>query len=222
MSDQVYRLLRESIVAQDLEGGRRVVESDVARQLGVSQAPVREAVRRLAQEGLLTYVPRRGNFVTKVASDDVAAARQVREPLEALAAKLATARLTKRDMDSLTALVADMCTAVGADEMARFRELDIAFHTAVVRLAENALLVHAWEAITPQLQALRVISDPLFEGDWMLMALEHGHLVDALAAGDPEFAASEFADHAGGRVWERLTSGEVRARPSPSVRPPRR
>src|SRR5262249_55336665 len=95
ISDRVYELLRQAIVDGELGPNERVVESEIARRLGVSQAPVREAVKQLAREGLLMHVPRRGNFVVEISSKDAEHARQVREPLERLAAGLAAGQLTE-------------------------------------------------------------------------------------------------------------------------------
>ncbi|MCK2215638.1 GntR family transcriptional regulator [Actinomadura sp. ATCC 31491] len=199
ISDRVYELLRQAIVEGDLAPNDRVVESEIARRLGVSQAPVREAVKQLAREGLLVHVPRRGNFVVEISSEDAEHARQVREPLERLAASMAAARLTDEHLRELDELVARMREAVEVNDVGRFRDVDIAFHTLVVQIAGNPFLTRMWEVLEPNLRALRAIADPLFEGDWRAMADEHGRLVSLLRAGDPGPAADAFADHAAGR-----------------------
>ncbi|MEU6609244.1 GntR family transcriptional regulator [Streptomyces shenzhenensis] len=199
ISDRVYDLLRQAIVDGDLEPNERVVESEIARRLGVSQAPVRDAVKQLAREGLLMHVPRRGHFVVEISSQDAEYARQVREPLERLAAQLATEHITDDQLRELDATVERMHAAVAANDVGRFRDADIEFHTLVSQAAGNPFLARMWEVIEPSLRALRAISDPLFEGDWHAMADEHGRLVNLLRAGDTEQAAEAFADHAAGR-----------------------
>ncbi|MFB7595186.1 GntR family transcriptional regulator [Streptomyces sp. NPDC056160] len=199
ISDQVYDLLRQAVVDGDLAPNERVVESEIARRLGVSQAPVREAVKRLAREGLLMHVPRRGHFVVEISSQDAEYARQVREPLERLAAQLATEHLTDDHLRELDALVDRMHAAVAAHDVSRFRDADIEFHTLVSQIAGNPFLARMWEVIEPSLRTLRAISDPLFQGDWSAMADEHGRLVELLRSGDAGKAAAAFADHAAGR-----------------------
>ncbi|GAA3481901.1 GntR family transcriptional regulator [Streptomyces yanii] len=199
ISDQVYELLRQAVVDGDLAPNERVVESEIARRLGVSQAPVREAVKRLAREGLLMHVPRRGHFVVEISAQDAEYARQVREPLERLAAQLATEHLTDDNLRELDALVERMRDAVAANDVSLFRDADIEFHTVVSQIAGNPFLARMWEVIEPSLRTLRAISDPLFEGDWSAMAEEHGRLVGLLRSGDAELAAAAFADHAAGR-----------------------
>ncbi|WP_405718267.1 FCD domain-containing protein [Streptomyces sp. NBC_00046] len=199
ISDQVYELLRQAVVEGELAPNDRVVESEIARRLGVSQAPVREAVKRLAREGLFTHVPRRGHFVVEISSQDAEYARQVREPLEGLAARLATEHITEEQLAGLDALVERMREAVAANDVSGFRDADIEFHTLVSRYAGNPFLARMWEVIEPSLRTLRAISDPLFEGDWCAMAEEHGRLVGLLRSGEPDKAAEAFADHAAGR-----------------------
>ena len=87
LSDQAYDLMRRSILDGTLSPGARIVESEIARRLGVSQAPVREAVKRLAHEGLVTVLPRRGSYVAQISVDEVDDAREVRAMLEEAAAR---------------------------------------------------------------------------------------------------------------------------------------
>ncbi|GAA4213171.1 GntR family transcriptional regulator [Actinocatenispora rupis] len=199
ISDRVYELLRQAIVDGELAPNERVVESEIARRLGVSQAPVREAVKQLAREGLLMHVPRRGNFVVEISSKDAEHARQVREPLERLAAGLAAGQLTDEHLAELGELVDRMHRAVAVNDLGKFRDADIAFHTLVCRIAGNPFLYRMWEVLEPSLRALHAIADPLFEGDWHAMADEHGRLVSLLRDGDGEKAAEAFAAHAAGR-----------------------
>ncbi|MFD7868792.1 GntR family transcriptional regulator [Streptomyces sp. NPDC057682] len=199
ISDQVYELLRQAVVEGDLAPNDRVVESEIARRLGVSQAPVREAVKRLAREGVFTHVPRRGHFVVEISSQDAEYARQVREPLESLAARLAAERITEDELAQLDTQVERMHRAVAASDVSEFRDADIEFHTLVGQFAGNPFLARMWEVIEPSLRTLRAISDPLFDGDWHAMAEEHGRLVELLRSREPVKAAEAFADHAAGR-----------------------
>ncbi|MCP2324225.1 DNA-binding GntR family transcriptional regulator [Hamadaea flava] len=200
ISDRVYELLRQAIVEGELAPNERVVESEIARRLGVSQAPVREAVKQLAREGLLTHIPRRGNFVVEISSQDAEYARQVREPMERLAAQLATGLITEEHLRELGELVDQMHRAVAINDISRFRDADIAFHTLVSQVSGNHFLVRMWELLEPSLRALHAIADPLFEGDWHAMADEHGRLVTLLRDGDADKAAEAFAAHAAGRA----------------------
>jgi DNA-binding GntR family transcriptional regulator len=201
LSDQVYAVIRHSIVNGDAKPGQRIKEGDLARELGVSQAPVREALKRLAHEGLVTYLPRRGNFVTEISAEAAADAREVRVVIEALAGRrLASSPPNPELIAALRRLVAQMREAAADSDVARFRDLDLAFHREVCAAGGNSFVERIWQMMEPSLRTLRVVSDPLFAGDWSDMAELHGHLVDVLEARDAERAAHLFAAHARGEA----------------------
>ena len=101
LSDRVYDAIRGWILSGELAPGMRVVESEIARVLGTSQTPAREAVRRLAHEGLVTYRPRLGNFVTEISQVEAREAREVRVLLESAAARRATGHVPPGELDLL-------------------------------------------------------------------------------------------------------------------------
>lgn len=199
LSDQVYTLLRRAIIAGDLQPGDRIVESEVARELGVSQAPVREAVKRLVHGGLVTHVPRRGSHVTRISDEEAVQARQVRTSLEELAARCAATSASDAMLKAMALDVDAMRAAARADDPAAFRSYDIDFHRKVCEASGNTFLVRMWSVLEPSLRSLRAISDPFYLGDYTAMAEEHARLLELLRAGDGEEAAAAFALHAGGQ-----------------------
>lgn len=195
LSDQAHALIRGWIVDGRVAPGERLIESEISRQLGVSQAPVREAIKRLAHEGLVTHLPRRGSYVTEVSAEEAAQARQVRAVVEELAARQATQTMTGETLDLLRSDVAEMREAAASQDVAGFREADIKFHRRVCTASGNVFLSRIWQLMEPSLRALHIVSDPLFPGDWGDMAEQHGDLVHALESGDPDEAAKRFAVH---------------------------
>jgi DNA-binding GntR family transcriptional regulator len=198
LSDQVYTRVRGLIVSGDLKAGDRLVEAEIARDLGVSQAPVREAVKRLVHEGLADHVPRRGSFVADVSSQDAEAARAVRVIIEEFAARAVAAHPTDEALAGLAAQVRAMREAAEGADVGRFRDADIGFHRALCEASGNPFLSRIWSLMEPSLRALRVVSDPLFTGDWAEMADHHDALLAVLRSADPNRAAAEFAAHARG------------------------
>lgn len=198
LSDQIYEVVRDAILSGELSPGDRVVESEVARRYEVSQAPVREAVKRLAQEGLLTYLPRRGNFVSSISEDEMAEARVVRAAMESLAASLVGSRIAPSRVTQLREIVARMHTAVSDHSYDEFRRLDVSFHRTVIESTGNSVLLRVWDVLQPTFLATRVISDPFYQGERDVIASEHGYLVDLLEGTDVERAAAEFSRHAAG------------------------
>ncbi|WP_329536971.1 GntR family transcriptional regulator (plasmid) [Streptomyces sp. NBC_01450] len=198
LSDQVYARVRGLIVSGDLKAGDRLVEAEIARDLGVSQAPVREAVKRLVHEGLADYVPRRGSFVADVSSQDADAARAVRVIIEEFAARAVAEHPSAKSLQALGAQVRAMREAAAAGDVGAFRDADIGFHRVLCEASGNPFLSRIWSLMEPSLRALRVVSDPLFTGDWREMADHHGTLLAVLESADPDRAAAEFAAHARG------------------------
>ena len=198
LSDQAYDRIRGSILDGTLTPGARIVESEIARRLGVSQAPVREAVKRLAHEGLVISVPRRGSYVAEISAGDADDARDVRAMLEEAAARQAVGRFGDEARRVLQEHVDGMRKAAATVDLAAFRAHDMAFHRAVVVLSGNAYLPRLWDVMESSLLSQRVVGDPGFTGSWVEMAEAHQALVETLASGNRGRAAAAFHDHASG------------------------
>ena len=98
---RVCDLLRRRIIANDLPFGAKITEDTLAKELGTSRTPIREAFNRLAQEGFVTVSPGRGAFVASFSVDDMVQLLEIREALEGMAARLATSRMTKASLEKL-------------------------------------------------------------------------------------------------------------------------
>ncbi|HEX4443321.1 MAG TPA: GntR family transcriptional regulator [Galbitalea sp.] len=200
LSDRIYDMIRASILDGSRAPGSRVVESEIARSLNVSQAPVREAVKRLVHAGLVTSEPRRGSYVTMISSDEFAIAREVRGAVEAIGAKYVIDSVTPRDLDELRSIVGRMKLALATTDWASFRTLDMQFHSRVLLIGGHAVLSRVWDAIEPLLVSQRAIGDPAYPGSKDVVVQWHADLIDALEAGDPVAAADAFFAHASGAL----------------------
>jgi DNA-binding GntR family transcriptional regulator len=199
LSDQVYRRIRRSILRLEIQPGERLVESEIARRYKISQAPVREAIKRLVHEGLVTYAKRRGSYVAQISDEEAAQARRTRAVIERLAAHETVGRLTADDRELLTSSIERIRTCAKADDLIGVRDADVAFHRQVCIASNNPFLPRMWALLEPSLYTLRAISDPFLAGDMGAMAASHERLLDALLAGDPEHAGMLFAEHASGK-----------------------
>lgn len=198
LSDRVYEAIRGWILSGELAPGMRVVESEIARVLGTSQTPAREAVRRLAHEGLVTYRPRLGNFVTEISQVEAREAREVRVLLESAAARRATGNAPQAELDLLRIEVQRMTDAADHHDIGAFREADLRFHRQVLATSGNSMLLRVWRTLEPALWNLQVVSNAMYAGDWGLMARRHLDLIEVLAGTDPEDSARLFSAHARG------------------------
>ncbi len=194
LSGYVATNIREAIEAGSLKPGDRLVEADIAAQMGISRAPVREAIQLLEQEGFVTSTPRRGTFVVQLERQDIEEIYSLRSALEGLAIKLAMPRITSVEIDELEALVADMCQAADARDMSRLVETDLEFHRRIVVQAGHSRLLQDWLRMSTQLRLFLAIKDQLYENP-RDVAESHGPVLDALRAHDVETAQRKLTDH---------------------------
>lgn len=140
LADQAYSKLRERIIFRDVRAGQSFDEQTLSRQLNIGRTPVREAVQRLAREGLLTIIPRKGIIVSDIGLETVREMFEARLPCEAQIARLAAQRATPDEIDRIHLTLSDADRLI--DER-RFRELLLAdeqFHLSLASAAKNKLL----------------------------------------------------------------------------------
>src|SRR6266545_3453172 len=155
---RVYDHLRSEILAGRLEPNTELAEVALAEQLGVSLGPIREALGRLASEGLVTVRPRRGAVVRSLSKEEFLELYQVREALELMAVRLAVPRLTADDLSALEGLIAAMDKHAKRDEIAEFFEANVAFHARLFEASGNAKLHELYRQLLGQMGRYRMQS----------------------------------------------------------------
>jgi DNA-binding GntR family transcriptional regulator len=212
LHSDVYDALRQALIQGVLKGGQRVNEVGIARQMQISRAPVREAIRQLEQEGLLVNVPRRGAFVVTLSPDDVEEVYTLRAELEALAVRRALPRLTTAHFATLERLAEEMQAAAVAADISRFLEADIQFHRTIVEAAGWTRLRRTWESLHPQTLTLYTVRTLT---DWSLPnhAVRHLPLLAVLRGGDGDSAAAAIREHILGVGAEVMRRAAVEATP---------
>ncbi|ULH15582.1 GntR family transcriptional regulator [Deinococcus sp. KNUC1210] len=138
--EEVYSHLRDAIVGGEFAPGERLGEVELTARLGVSRTPIREAIQRLTQEGLLENLPGRGARIRVVSAAEARDAYVVRETLDGLAAELAATQHTDTDAQALKTALAALEDAPGSDYREQTR-LDLNFHRAIAQAAHNAALL---------------------------------------------------------------------------------
>jgi DNA-binding GntR family transcriptional regulator len=186
--------LRNQIFDGTLQPGDRIVESRLARDLGISQTPVREALRELEQMGLVVSYPNRGSSVRRVEPKDAEEMYVLRAHLEVLAIDLAIPRLTDDDLVTMDGFIEDMIAAARADDPERLTELDTGFHEFILTCSGNSLLLKTWQGISPlnwtMMTVIRLKDRNLVE-----LAERHRPIVEALRVRDQEQAEKAIRDH---------------------------
>jgi DNA-binding GntR family transcriptional regulator len=194
LAEQTYHTLRAAIMDDEYSPGAELQEVALARDYGVSRGPVREALRRLSAEGLVTIRPRRGAVVRRLTKKDFLDAYLVREQLEVLAVRLAASRLTAEDVEELSGHVDAMETAVASGDMpALFRE-NRAFHSLLVERADNGILRAAYGHVVDSMSRYWRRS-VLLRGDLTRLAAEHRAILEAVRRGDADAAAALTQQH---------------------------
>ena len=193
LRDLVKDALLERFARGDYQPGQRLVETAIARELGVSQAPVREALRDLEQLGLVVHEPNRGCSVRRVSNGELREAFPVRAALEALAARLAAPQITADELARLDALLEEMVLAARTSDPLAQAHANARFHATIVAAAGNATLERQWSLLEPF--ARTYLTSVQAHADLEELAERHRPIVAALRTGDGETAARVMHDH---------------------------
>ncbi|ARJ06577.1 GntR family transcriptional regulator [Humibacter sp. BT305] len=195
LREQVIAALRQAILDFQLKPGQRLVERELIEQLGVSRTTIREALRELTSEGLVTVVPQRGAMVSAPSLADAVDLYEVRASLESLVVQRFVERATDDEVDDLRRTVEDL--AVVSDNSHDIREILQAkdrFYAVLIRGARSAALQQLLEGIQARVQVLRATS--LSEaGRALEVVRELRAVVAAIAARDAELASRLCAEH---------------------------
>ena len=191
---RVYDHLRAEILEGRLEPGTELIEVALAEQLGVSRGPLREAIGRLAAEGLVTVSPRRGAVVRSLSKEEFLELYQVREALERKAVQLAVPRLADEQFEELAALNEAMEAHARKNEVEAFFEANLAFHARLLEASGNGKLQELYRQLLGQLGRYRFRSLTL-RGNLQRSVSEHKAILRAAKRGDAERAARLMAEH---------------------------
>lgn len=190
LSEGTAELIRERIFAGAFEPGSRLVEADLARQLGTSRGPVREALAMLRAEGLVREEPGRGTYVASLGRRDIEEIYEVRAGLESVAARLIIERADRAALQALDRALVGMRRASARDDRQGFVDADLALHGELCTQSGNGRLLRAWEAQIGLLRTLiRLEITTLVESLEPLIE-EHERLVDEIRSGDPNRASA--------------------------------
>jgi DNA-binding GntR family transcriptional regulator len=185
LRQSVYDALIDLIVGGDLPPGQHMVETDLARQLGVSRQPIREALHRMEAEGWVDLRPSQGAFVHVPTDQEVDELLDVRALLEAETARLAAGRATPEAVARLREICAEGEAATQADDFGRAVAANDAFHAEVAGIAGNSVLAELADIIGRRVQwYYRVVAPARGHASWA----EHDELIDAIEASDGERA----------------------------------
>lgn len=193
LSATVKRLVLDRIVTGHYRPGARIVEFQLAKELGLSQSPVREALRELAAVGIVTIHPRRGARVRMPTAKELADVSVVRAEVDALAARLGAGRMPEDTLSALEALIEEMLACLAAEDFAGVTDADVRFHELIADASENHAVERAFEQLAPFSRTFITLTLPGV--DVRDIVLQHRPILEALRAHDAERAAEAARHH---------------------------
>ena len=198
LKDKVYQALREAIMSMDIYAGDeppRLDERRLAEDLGVSRTPVREAISRLEQQGLVQTIPRRGAFVVRKTKKEIVEIISVWAALESMAARLATEVADDAEIAQLRKLFVTFETAQGAEaHIDEYSDTNIRFHQSIIALSKSELLKSMADTLFVHMRAIR--AQTITERDRVSRSIiDHMHIIEAIERRDTELAERLVREH---------------------------
>jgi len=198
LKDRVYEALKSAISSIDVyadEAAPKLDERRLAEELGVSRTPIREALTRLEQEGLVQNIPRRGAFVVRKTKKEILEMVCVWSALEGLAARMATVRASDEELGGLRTMFATFRDPEGASaHIDEYSEKNILFHQAIIGFSKCDLLVEIAESLFIHIHSIR--SRTIRERERVSDSIiDHMHIIEALEQRDGDLAERYVREH---------------------------
>jgi DNA-binding GntR family transcriptional regulator len=188
--------IRDAIIAGKLKPGDRIIEQQWASFLGIGQPTLREALKELEFQGMVSKNSHRGTYVTQLQAEDYRKLLDVRLPLEVLAIERAASHMDEASAAQLTALVDKLVASVESSDMAAFHEADVAFHRRVWDMAGNEYLRLCLETVSLRLFVFSVLErGPKLASENRAAAEQHRGILAGLLSGDPAKAREAYLSH---------------------------
>ncbi|WP_342639982.1 GntR family transcriptional regulator [Rhodoligotrophos ferricapiens] len=214
LHDEIAELLRDNIVEGKMLPGSFIDEAELVHTLGVSRTPIREALKVLAFEGLVTIIPNRGSYVAQLEPEDARDLIEVLAELEGFAAFLACERADEEDLRVLHRLHEDMAAAYEKKNKLKYFKLNQNIHSKIVEAAKNPHLAETHRAYTSRLRRVRYLATPN-PVEWRSSMQDHEKILAALSKRDGNAARALVTAHVAD-IWpmvEAVLLAESRGEP---------
>lgn len=202
----VTDLIREAIIRGDLPANSVLNQAQIAEQLGTSRGPVREALGRLEQEGLIKNVPYKGVVITSLTPQYVKELYSLRDALETFAVRRAIENLNEDYLERLKQIIEDMDKAAAVKDEDKLGDIDLVFHETIIDMAQHELLKKTWTTLEIGLKRCLHERHKIYPSLDQVVG-SHPAIVEAMAARDSETAMQLMAEHiqdAGEKLLEQM------------------
>jgi DNA-binding GntR family transcriptional regulator len=194
LRELVSDALREAIMIGTLRPGERLMEIQLAEEMGVSRTPVREAIRKLELEGFVVMVPRKGAYVADISIKDINEVFEIRTALDGLAAGLAAERITEEELEQVERLLVEIGESIEQGDIERAVEVDTQFHDILYKASRNDRLVGIIGNLRELFHRFRSISMG-HPGRLKETIDEHKRLVEAISQRNVELSQAVAREH---------------------------
>jgi len=193
--DSVFSILRKAILDKKLESGQRLVERNIAEQMGISRTPVREAIHKLVLERLVTHIPRKGVVVSGFTKADIVEILIIRTSLEALICSISALKITPRELERLESLSQQISEQQGQGTLKKSNQLNDRFHETIYKAAESPRLYNFLNTLHEYISKFTQVaySKP---GRLEEVRVEHQAIIEALRCNDSVGAETAAKRHA--------------------------
>ncbi len=189
-----YNFIKDRILDQTYPSGSKIDIDEIAKALGVSTTPVREAISQLTSEGLIYNIPRRGFYVSEFSPEYLEDIFDVREQLEILAVERATEKASKEDIEELKRLIEKYKASFNKKPWNKCYELDRQFHEKIAEISKNKMLINILREIGDTIQAIRTLHCKTLR-DLEITLKEHTDILSGISSKDPNRAKEAMKIH---------------------------
>ncbi len=199
LRDVVFNTLRQAILRGELKPGERLLEIQLANELGVSRTPIREAIRKLELEGLVVMVPRKSAVVAEITEKSLRDVLEVRRALEELAMKLACERIQDKEIEELKVAQKEFADVLKTGDVTGCAEADVKFHDIIYRATDNERLIQLLYNLREQMYRYRV-EQLKREDTHDTLLVEHQYIIETLEKRDVKRAVEAICTHVDNQV----------------------
>jgi DNA-binding GntR family transcriptional regulator len=194
LRERVLDALRDAIISGDFKPGQTLVETELAASLGVSRAPLREALQILSGEGLVETIPYHGTRVKRLTRTDIEELYSLRSVLETFAIRRLIAQRQAEHVETLRGCYAHMLAAAEAGDLKQVNQIDREFHDALIELSGHSLLLTSWNVVSMRVRQVMALLNRR-NSNLKQIAYNHLPIIEALAAGDEALAVELIQKH---------------------------
>jgi len=201
LSEDIAESIKKAIIRGKFKPGEKISEGELAESMGTSRTPLREAFRKLENEGFIEIIPRKGAVVTEIYPEEASDLYQIKSVLEGLAAKLAMSRITEKEIDKLEKINEDLKSLIDKNDIEMFYKTHQRFHEVFVKSSGNDRLIQMVRNLNDHFKRYGIVSLTL-PGQFESATRQHAEIVEAFRQGDEKQVEAKVRKNVmtGGRV----------------------